>query len=349
MDLFTSLRSNKAKFDSWKQIYENIVHKLKYQKDNENANNKTNWYEKCMNKEIKNIILPKLTSRKGTKLIFNVTNINDDIFDEYIERYVRMIIMATLYNVTCDSKEQIYVSNYDHDTDMVTSYPIQELLMAAFYGIEIRGILFINQLSKDVLKTGYSEIIQDSDNIQIFNELNYQELFNLPFDGDNDNDNDIECKNIKKLNKNELYQYPCCKYKMNLKGYSEMKCTTETCEGAHHCFGCGTESMGYKYVNHVSIHQQMFDFNNFIVNMEKIEKKDDDDEKLHSTYNVQFDQNQNPPYKHASYSDMGRSEVITSVKKSVSDSYWVTNMNIKIFKMKNSYKFYVTHVGIDWF
>lgn len=387
MDLVQGLRSKNARYNSWRVIYREIVSKIdkvhdtkkkKEKKDVDHTEQPVDWYEKCMNKNIRKKLLPTLKTRLGTKLTFEVGDQGDDFFDQNIERYIRMVVMATLYNVTCDSKQSLYVSHYDHDTDIITAYPIEELLMASFYGLEINGILFLNRLSKEVLHTTYDEPVTDVEcQAKMFTDMDYSKLFKIPYDPDqaddydenydasrdtdSDIDNDTEISKSskstkssksskstddsnddgkKKVTKKKMLQYPCCRYAIDLSGRVMEVCTEDTGKGAHHCFGCESDFVKTIKLTDVPVHQQMFDFNNFIISI----KKTKDDE-----YDVEFNDRQNPPYKHASYTDMGRGKVVTHVTETISKASWVTSMKVKIEKQKDSHILVVKHVGIDWF
>lgn len=355
MDLVQGLRSKSARYNSWLDIYKDIVSKIdkshvvkktKEKKDIDIPDQMIDWYNKCMNNTVREKILPKLKSRQGTKLTFEVVNLKDDFFDQNIEQYIRMIVMATLYNVTCDSKQNMYVSHYDHDTDIITAYPIEELLMASFYGLEIKGILFINKLNQEVLGMVYDDPIADKEcQSKMFEDMDYSKLFGIPYSPDHDEPCDSDGKSETKTSKKskgskKMSSYPCCRYAVDLSGKVMEVCTEDTSEGSHHCFGCRSDFVKTINLNNVPVHQQMFDFNNFIININKT---------ADSEYSVEFNDRQNPPYKHASYTDMGREEVVTVVTKTISKASWVTNMNVKIEKQPKCVTFIVKHVGIDWF
>lgn len=410
MDIFTALRSRKGKYDSWKNIYVDIVEKMELRgpKPDVNSSDRTDWYDHCMNVMVKKKILPILKKRNGINLNYTFQKISEKFVEEHIDNYIRVIVMITLYNLTCDQSQKLYVSNYDHDTDIVVAYPIEELLMAAFYGIEIRGILFIGNLNKIVTTKGYKKPVTDEDAVaKMFVNINYSNLFNMPYDGeinaykemtrtlehkagiyrhldgynryydrsaeidkkvaaafaseDEDEDEDADenenedenedadekdkANKAKKTNKpkkvNDLKYHPCCSYMIDITGHIVEKCSQHITEGAHACFGdCGTD-YEKKEKKNIQIHSQMFDFNKFII---KIEKLDDD-----GCYHIEFDENQNQPYKHASYTDMGRGKVITSVSEKVSKCSYVTGMDIKIIEKENCYEANVKYIGINWF
>ncbi|VBB17904.1 hypothetical protein YASMINEVIRUS_367 [Yasminevirus sp. GU-2018] len=418
MDLFTALHSKSARLTSWKDVYDvyvkfidasNVQEKItvepkkttkgvkskkvektdKIDKPEAQDLERTDWYEKCMNDTIKKMLLPTLTKRSGTNLTFEVKKLNETYFKDNIQNYLRMVVMCTLYNVTCDSQQNMYVSHYDHDTDLVTAYPIEALLMASFYGVKIRGILFIKSLNNIVLAKGYSTPIADQNAKRAMIKIvDYEDLFGFPYDDDDDDeykeysddedtkktgsrlrrsakvesvrhadyddesDDSTDSKkpsykktNVSKTKKqqktiDDLHYYPCCVYRVNISGKIVEKCTDATAEGAHHCFGCGTDFVKKVSRDNVPIHSQMFDFNKFVTNI----KQDGENE-----YVVEFDENQNAPYKHASYSDMGRANVLVNVKESVSKLSWVTSMRIKIVPKNDVYVLNVKHVGIDCF
>lgn len=412
MDLQTALKSKKARFGSWKTIYDQIITDLldhdqpndvkikktktkKIAKDTKDTKdtklirvkkdtNSTDWYDMCMNDDICEKILPTLLSRKGTTLVFNTVT-DSNFVKKHLDRYLRTIVMMTLYNVTCEGTEPIYVSNYDPDTDTVISYPVQPLMMAAFYGIQIKGILYINRLDENIISENY----ENSNNELFVREIDYEKLFNIPYDSDeeySDGDEDfikeINNKTVKDKKNNKkskhrniesdksdksdksdesdenedededensekykeeirkLSQYPSSKYTVNLGCRITKKCTDTTTEGAHHCFGCDSKFIGYERHDNYPMHQQMFDFDKFIINIE---------ENSDGTYTIVFDDNQHQSYKHASYSDLGYGSVISRTFISKPTCSWINSMKIKLSIVKNKYKFTVTHCGIDWF
>jgi hypothetical protein len=251
------------------------------------------------------------------------------------------------------------VSYYDHDTDTITVYPIDDLMMAAFYGIQMNGILYTGVLNEKVLGSAYEDVPH-----QLTSNLNYEEIFgrihqdngddyfpdisNIKLDDNSDdkiqNNKQKDKKKIKNKENISIYdlkQYPCCYYSVDVKGNVFEVCSEDFTQGAHHCFGCEVDFVKTSNHQNVPIHQQMFDFNNFITNTVKHSDKH---------YTIKFDKNQNPPYQHASYSDMGRGEVVTQVEENISKQSWVTSMDIKIKKESDEYyEFIVTYIGIDWF
>lgn len=340
MDLLNSMRSKSARMTSWKTIYDEYIHDI----DQKPKGKGIDWYEKCMNLDVMTKILPNLKTREGTNLTFEVSKINDEYFRKNILNYLQMIVMATLYHVTSDSNIKTYVSIFDHDTDLVVKYPIDQLLMASFYGIKINGIVFISTLSELILKNGYEEPIKDPEVCKkIFSKIDdYSDVFGIPIDIDENDYSGKKKKNPKKLEKKigEIPYYPCCRTNIQMTGEIKLKCTDLTLEDAHNCFGdCESESCGEDENEH-NIHSQMFDFNKFMINI----KKDSDE-----SYTITFDQNQVPSYKHASYTSMGRTEVITSVKETLMTPTWVTSMKIKISQKNDRHVFKVKHLGVDWF
>lgn len=357
MDLFTALKSKKSRFTTWKEIYTEIVSHISPmdKKDNKYNETKIDWYEKCMNTNIKKKILPIIKNRDGTNFVYTISLLKEKFVQDHIENYIRMFAMATLYHATCDPSQNMYVSNYDHDTDVVTIYPIEELLMAAFFGIEIRGILFNERLNKEIIAKGYDKEITEEELVKkLFNPVMYSKLFGIPhqdIDSEymdeiiSDNKKSKENGKNKRINekktkkKEELEYNPCCKYSINVAAHIVETCSEDITEGSHHCFGCGIDYVE-KQEKKIILHSQMFDFNKFILSMEKIKE---------GKYKITFDVNQNQPYKHASYVSAGRGEVIGKIEETIAGESICNGMTIVISKKKDSYEAKVNYIGIDWF
>lgn len=389
MDLITALKSKKARNTSWKSIYENIVSKMnlngpKIKSDHKNNDTTINWFDHCMNVMVKKKILPTLINSKGTTFNFTFPLLEKKFVETFMENYIRMIVIATLYNITCEQSQKLYVSNYDHDTDIVTAYPIEELLMAAFYGVKMTGILFVGFLNKIITSNNHDETITDQEAInKVFKEIDYSELFGMPHNkkieareilekqvgrkhGYYEHLHSESCYDSNKMAKitrevdkiyksddskeedngidiDKLVYYPCCVYYKNYTGHVIEECSKLVLKESHPCFGdCGADYVKRENKKNIPIHSQMFDFNKFIIKIEKIDKNK-------HKYQVEFDENQNQPYKHASYVDMGRGNVIGSVSESFSKATGTTSMKISIAEDAKIYKVIVNYVGIDWF
>ena len=71
MNLLKALKSKKAKCGSWKNMYDTVARKINKVKVKED--DKTNWYDLCMNDYICQMILPNLV-RRQILILFHLDN-----------------------------------------------------------------------------------------------------------------------------------------------------------------------------------------------------------------------------------------------------------------------------------
>ena len=173
-----------------KDITKSIIKKkisISINNDDFNENGKIDYYSFCMSDHMKKLIIPNYPKIKGTinKYTIEIDRIKNgfELFDRFRDNYIRMIMMYTLYTVANSVDSTEHVTFYDHDTDFTISFPKENLLMSAFYGINMTGMLMVGKLNRNILDQCYEKVKNNI--INQYEDEYHEKIFGYIADKDN--------------------------------------------------------------------------------------------------------------------------------------------------------------------
>lgn len=385
MDTITIFKSKKYRNIFWKDVYDTIG---KYYFKHPKINDSTDYHELMMSEKMKKKIIPECPTINGTQSKYKLV-VSDKLFNKFKNNYLQLVMMYTLYTFANSEKSGEYISYYDHDTDLLIKFSLEELLLASFYKVPIKGILFNGFLNKDILEHSYKVIDEQLINSE-WSSINkkytgtfdkkynsfYKKIFGVPHetgdfcdlinentvkisDNDDNSHNTDEYSNDDNSDNTDDNSNDDNKNTIQNKKENELDLTHACCNYVYNYNGSIIE-MCTDLVNEEA-HECFGDCGtNFIRNeqIKNIEHKQifdfnkfviDMHELDKNNMRISFNPEINPEYRHASYESSGRGEVVTNITHMYDHVNYVTSMDINYISHGDYTSVTTKYIGVNYF
>lgn len=290
---------------------------------------------------------PEYLGRKGATSRYKVKRTD---WAEHRERFLKCIAMYTLSIFAQSDKNQHYMKHFYNGKAIMFNRDM--LIKYCFYGIPMVGNIYgvkSDKIHEKLITDMYGELANIESSVELGPyTTGTLDRWDYPIGDLYYNEKKCDEKSHKNISK-KLLKYPAhyhaatqkkegfevCIDATNAESDDEMlDCT------AHHCFGdCGVDRNDeYDEVNKMIVNNRIFDFDKFILNVQKTSK---------GTYTVSFDDKSIQEFHHASYSDNVKAISFVNTIKLGHASY-VDSLKIKVTEKSDEYIYLSsTYYGVD--